>query len=62
MIKHVKDPPRSHGQNRLREFTRQEREAGMHPAISALRSRPVMRGAENRKTAEYLRIDRGRTV
>lgn len=62
MSKHVKAAPRSPGKNRLREFARQERESGMHPAISILRSRPAMRGAENRKTAEFLRIDRGRVT
>ena len=60
MSKHIKDQPRSYSHNRLREFTRQERESGVHPAISALRSRPLTRGAENRKAAEYLRIERGR--
>lgn len=60
MNKHISDQHRMHGQARLREYTRQERESGMHPAIAALRSRPQDRGAENRKTAEFLRIDRNR--
>lgn len=59
MKKHISDQPRSPGQNRLREYIRQEREAGTHPTVAALHSRPQMRGAENRKTAEYLRIERG---
>ena len=59
MGKHISDQPRSQGQTRLREFTRQEREAGTHPAIEALRSRPQSRDGDGRKTAEYLRIDRG---
>ncbi len=62
MSKHVEDQPRSPDHNRLREYTRQERESGMHPAIWALHSRPLMRGSVNRKAAEYLRIARGRTV
>lgn len=44
----------------LREFTRQEREAGTHPAITELHARPKTRTAENRKMAEFLRIERGR--
>ena len=52
----------SDGGTRLREYTRQERESGMHPAIATLRSRPQTRGEENRKTAEFLRIARGRTT
>lgn len=59
MSKHISDKPRTSGQNRLREYTRQERESGVHPAISTLRSRPQTRGEDNRKTAEYLRIERG---
>ena len=59
MTKPISDTPKSNGTNRLREFTRQEREEGTHPAIQALRSRPQMRGEENRKIVEYARIDRG---
>lgn len=60
MTKHISDQPRQHGGQRLREFTRQERLVGTHPVIAKLRSRPQMRGDENRKTAEFLRIERGR--
>lgn len=59
MGKHISDQTRSQGQTRLREFTRQERESGVHPAIEALRHRPQMREGDGRKTAEFLRIDRG---
>lgn len=59
-MKHVSDQPRGHGAARMREFTRQDREAGQHPAIATLHSRPKTRGDENRKTSEFLRIDRGR--
>jgi hypothetical protein len=62
MKKHISDQPRSQGSTRMREFIRQEREAGIHPAIAELRTRPQTRGKDNRKTAEYLRIDRGRTA
>lgn len=60
MTKHISDQPRSQSGTRLREYTRQEREAGVHPAISTLHSRAKERGDENRKTAEFLRIDRGK--
>ena len=62
MAKHISDHPRSQSQLRLREFVRQEREAGVHPAIQALRSRPQSRDGDSRKAAEYLRIDRGQRV
>lgn len=58
MTKHVSDQPRMQAGARLREYTRQERQASTHPAIAALRGRPQMRGEENRKAAEFLRIDR----
>ena len=58
MTKPISDTPKSNGTNRLREFTRQERESGTHPAIDKLRSRPQMRGEENRKAAEFFRIER----
>ncbi|MDB6181268.1 hypothetical protein [Paracoccus fistulariae] len=47
------------GNARLREFTRQERESGVHPYIAALRSRPKDRPADGRKLSEYTRIERG---
>lgn len=59
MTKHISDQPRTTGEARLREYTRQEREAGTHPAITALRTRPQTRGDDNRKTVEFLRIDHG---
>ena len=49
MGKHISDQPRSQGQTRLREFTRQERESAVHPAIEALRHRPQMREGDGRK-------------
>ncbi len=59
MSKHISDQPRSQAHLRLREFTRQERETGVHPAVESLRTRPQTRDGDSRKTAEYLRIDRG---
>ena len=60
MTKHISDQPRRHTGSRLREYTRQERESGTHPAIAFLRARPKTRNQENRKIAEYARIERGR--
>lgn len=62
MTKHLSDQPRSQDGARLREYTRQERESGTHPAIETLRSRPKTRGDDNRKTSEFVRIERGETV
>lgn len=59
MTKPITDKPDGKGTARLREFTRHERESGTHPAIEALRSRPQMRGEENRRFVEYARIERG---
>lgn len=59
MNKPVSDKTEPLGTARLREFTRHERESGMHPAIMALRSRPATRAEENRKFVEYARIERG---
>lgn len=60
MSRHISDRPHSNSGARLREFTRQERESGVHPAIQVLRTRAQARSEENRKAAEYVRIDRGR--
>lgn len=62
MTKHVSDQPRSQGNARLREYTRQERESLPHPTVMALRSRPRDRDGENHKTAEFVRIERGHTA
>lgn len=59
MTKPIIDTAKEKGASRLREFTRQEREAGTHPAVRALLSRPQMRGEENRRAMEYARIERG---
>lgn len=58
MTKHVLDQPHQNSGTRLREFTRAERESGVHPAVDILRSRPLARGEENRQAAEFLRIER----
>lgn len=59
MTKPITDQPQTQGATRLREFTRHERESGTHPAIEILRTRPQMRGEENRRFREYARIERG---
>ena len=56
MSKHISDQPRSQAHLRLREFTRQERETGVHPAVESLRTRPQTRDGDSRKTSEFLRI------
>lgn len=62
MSKHIIDQPRRQNGGRLRAFTRQERESGLHPAIETLRSRPKTRGEENCKAAQFLRIEREHRV
>lgn len=58
MSRHLSDQPRTQGNARLREFTRQDRESGMHLAITALHRQPKDRGTENRRLAEFARIER----
>lgn len=62
MTKHVSDQPRSNDGARLREYTRQERESGIHPSVAALHSRAKNRDDDGRKAKEYARIERGQTV
>ena len=62
MTKHLSDQPRSQTGARMREFARQDRESGTHPAVEALRTRPRDRDDENRTTQEFVRIDRGHTA
>lgn len=51
------------GNSRLKNFLRQEREDGLHPAIKALHARPNSRVEDhNRRAVEYARIARGRSV
>lgn len=59
MTRHLADQPRTRGNARLREFLRQEREVGPHPATLTLQARPKARDDNPRKTTEYLRIARG---
>lgn len=58
MSKHITDQPRGRDNTRMREFLRQERESGTHPAIEALRARPQMRSEDNRRMVEFARIER----
>lgn len=63
MTKTITDRERSTGNGRLRAYVAQDRQSGLHPAIEALHRRPHERdGDESRKTAEYLRIERGHEV
>ncbi len=59
MTKHITDHAHRPGETRLREYTEQERHSGVHPAVEALRTRPQTRSEASRKTAEFVRIDRG---
>lgn len=58
MSKHITDQPRGRDNARLREFLRQERESGTHPAIEKLHSRHQMRAEDNRRAVEFARIER----
>jgi hypothetical protein len=60
MSRHISDQPRNQGSTRMREFIRQERETGTHPAVTTLRTRPQERDKDSRKAAQFLRIERGR--
>jgi hypothetical protein len=44
----------------MREYLRQERETGLHPAIRALFNRPKSATKSARKVREFTRIERGR--
>ncbi|WBU56453.1 hypothetical protein [Paracoccus sediminicola] len=60
MTKSLTDRERSTGNGRLRSYVTQERESGIHPAITKLHRRPHGRESyESRKTSEYARIERG---
>ena len=61
MTRHIADHMRESGSSRTRNFTRQERESGTHPAIAALRMRPRSRDESgHRRAAEFARFERGR--
>lgn len=63
MTKHIADKQHASGPGRMRNFTRHERESGLHPAIAALHSRPRIGAVSDaRRVAEYTRIERGRRV
>ncbi|SMO83193.1 hypothetical protein [Paracoccus laeviglucosivorans] len=62
MAKHIIDSTHQTGQGRVENFTRQEREEGLHPAIVTLHSRPKDRGETDRRVTEFTRIERGRTT
>lgn len=63
MTRHIADHKRESGVSRTQNYTRQERESGLHPAIAALRMRPRSRDTSgNRRAAEFARIERGQRV
>ncbi|TKW66667.1 MAG: hypothetical protein DI616_09240 [Paracoccus denitrificans] len=60
MSKTITDRERSTGNGRVRAYVQQDREAGVHPSVTALHRRPHDRdGDDSRKLSEYARIDRG---
>lgn len=63
MTRHIADKKHEHGPGRIRNFTQQERESGLHPAITALhvRPKPVL-SKDGRRVSEYARIERGQRV
>lgn len=62
MTRHIADQHHTTGKGRVENFTRAEREQGIHPAIIELNRRPVVRDKKSRRMAEFLRIERGRLV
>ncbi|MDM7255825.1 MAG: hypothetical protein P3W90_003940 [Paracoccus sp. (in: a-proteobacteria)] len=60
MSRYIADQHHATGQGRLRNFTRTERESGVHPAILKLNQRPAPPDEKSRRMAEFLRIARGR--
>ena len=63
MTKTVTDRERSTGNGRVLAYVNQDRQSGIHPAITALHRRPHERdGDESRKISEYTRIERGHEV
>lgn len=64
MSRHAADKPRTASENgRLRNYTEIEREeGGPRRQTLDLQRRPRGERDDTRRTAEYLRIDRGRTA
>ncbi|WP_134678602.1 hypothetical protein [Paracoccus ravus] len=63
MTRHITDKTQENGPGRLQNFTRQERESGMHPSVAVLHSRPRKETAsEGRRIIEFARIERGHRV
>ena len=63
MTRHLADHGHAVANGRVRDFTRHERESGLHPAVATLHRRPHGRDEDvNRRTAEYLRIARGHSA
>lgn len=58
MSKKTKEP-QPQADSRLAHFAQTEREAGVHPVVRALHSRPLARTETNRRAVEFARIERG---
>jgi hypothetical protein len=61
MTKHLADHQRASNGGRLRHFLRIARDRS-EAAWTKVRQRPLMRGDNNRRVVEYIRIARGRQV
>ena len=59
MTRHIADHTRESGVSRTRNYTRQDRESGTHPAIDALRMRPRARDESGNRRGG-IRSDRAR--
>ncbi|MDT1060708.1 hypothetical protein RM190_02495 [Paracoccus sp. CPCC 101403] len=63
MTRHIADRQHETGAGRIRNFTRQDREATIHPAIQRLLTRRKQEDAGGgRRMAEFLRIERGQNA
>ena len=63
MTKHITDSARQTGTGRVQNFTRQDREDAIHPAIATLHARPQSPDDQGqRRLAEFTRIERGHTA
>lgn len=62
-MKHIADKPHETGAGRILHFTQQERESGMHPAVTSLHARSRNDDTQDkRRIREFARIERGQLV
>lgn len=59
-MKHIADKPHETGAGRILHFTQQERESGMHPAVTSLHARSRNDDTQHKlRIREFTRIERG---